>query len=135
MRGGRGSSSFDKGEPSYPHGSISHTQFYKHFPPERPEPQKAAWLISWCGKRALEERTDTGTSKGRERARKPEMAEIDQLLGNVMDDFCFKLAQGKVDTNVFAPPGDSRSAMPILPHPKNVENRKAQEKENAVIKK
>lgn len=51
-----------------------------------------------------------------------------------MDDFCFKLAQGKVDTNVFAPPGEEISAMPIKPHPKNVENRKAQAKENAVIK-
>lgn len=135
LRGGRGSSSFDKGEPSYPHSSISHTHFYKHLPPERPEPQKTAWFISWCGKRALEERTDATHRKGRERAAKPDMPEVDKLLGDVMDDFCFKLAQGRVDTNVFAPQGDSGSAMPIKPHPRNVENRKVQERESAAIKK
>lgn len=63
------------------------------------------------------------------------MAEIDRLLGSVLDDLSFKLAQGKVDTNVFAPPGEAFSAMPIRPHPRNVENRKVQERENAVIKK
>ncbi|GMK54108.1 hypothetical protein CspeluHIS016_0106940 [Cutaneotrichosporon spelunceum] len=135
FRGARGSSSFDKGEPSYPHSTIPHTQFYKHLPPERPEPQKTSWLISWCGKRALEERTDSTHRKGRERAAKPDMSEIDRLLGDIMDDFSFKLAQGRVDTNVFAPPGESASSMPIKPHPRNVENRKAQERENAMIKK
>ncbi|CAK9783906.1 unnamed protein product [Cutaneotrichosporon oleaginosum] len=135
MRGGRGSSSFDKGEPSYPHSSIPHTHFYKHLPPERPEPQKSAWLISWCGKRALEERTDTSHRKGRERAAQPDMAQVDKLLSDIMGDFSFRLAQGRVDTNVFAPPGETASSMPIKPHPRNVENRKAQEKENAMIKK
>ncbi|BEJ04958.1 hypothetical protein CcaverHIS641_0207750 [Cutaneotrichosporon cavernicola] len=135
FRGGRSSSSFDKGEPSYPHSTISHTQFYRHLPPERPEPQKTAWLISWCGKRALEERIDATHRKGRERAAKPDMFEIDKLLGDIMDGFSFQLAQGRVDTNVFAPPGESGSSMPIKPHPRNVQNRKAQERENTMIKK
>jgi kinetochore protein Mis13/DSN1 len=63
------------------------------------------------------------------------MPEIDRLLGDIMNDFSFKLAQGRVDTNVFAPPGESTSFMPIKPHPRNVENRQAHDKETAVIKK
>ncbi|KAL1405778.1 hypothetical protein Q8F55_007451 [Vanrija albida] len=131
MRGKRASSSFGRGEPSYPHSSVPSEQFYRHIDTGIPEPIKARWLISWCAKRAMDEHMAEG--KGKRRA--ADADEVDKLLGDVMDDFVSNLAKGNVDTNVFGDPtAASASALNIRPHPRNVENRKTQEKENAVIK-
>lgn len=141
MRGQRGSSSFGRGEPSYPHSGIPSSQFYKHIPLDQPEPIKARWLISWCAKRAMDEHL--GNSKGKQRAKEPD--EVDKLLSDIIDDFVGAIAKGSVDTNVFGAPvgnlpcitdcqGATTSTISVRPHPKNVENRATLAKEEAIIK-
>lgn len=144
LRGQRASSSFERGEPSYPHSSVSPSQFYKHIPPDLPEPVKARWLIAWCARRTMDEHTSK--SKARQRAAPPD--EVDKLLGDVVDDFVASVAKGNLDTNIFptdvsrlvAPElqltsqGASTSAMPVRPHPRNVDNRATLEKEQAIIR-
>lgn len=95
MRGQRASSSFGRGEPSYPHSSVPSNQFYKHIPPDLPEPVKARWLIAWCAKRAMDERT--GKAKGE----KPpvETDDVERLLGDVVGGFVASVARGDVDTS------------------------------------
>lgn len=76
----------------------------------------------------------TAENKGKQRA--ADADEIDKLVGDVFDEFVSNVAKGNVDTNVFGDSSTAASAstLNIRPHPRNVENRKTQEKENAVIK-
>lgn len=128
MRGQRGSTSFGRGEPTYPHSSVQPNEFYRHIPVELPDPVKVRWLVSWCAKRAFEEHT----SKGKVRARDPE---ADRLLGDVIDLFVANVAKGDVDTNIYdTDPTSNSTSNGVRPHAKNVENRATKAKEESIIK-
>lgn len=128
LRGQRGSTSFGRGEPTYPHSSVQPHQFHRHIPVELPDPVKVRWLVSWCAKRAYEEHT----SKGKVRARDPE---ADRLLGDVIDLFVANVAKGDIDTNIYdSDPTSASTSNGVRPHERNVENRATKAKEEGIIK-
>lgn len=128
LRGQRGSTSFGRGEPTYPHSSVKPHEFHRHIPVELPDPVKVRWLVSWCAKRAYEEHV----SKGKVRARDPE---ADRLLGDVIDMFVANVAKGDVDTNIYdTDPTSTSASSGVRPHERNVENRATKAKEEGIIK-
>lgn len=128
LRGQRGSTSFGRGEPTYPHSSVRFNEFYRHIPVELPDPVKVRWLVSWCAKRAYEEHS----SKGKVRARDPD---ADRLLGDVIDLFVANVAKGDVDTNIYdTNPTSTSTSNGVRPHERNVDNRATKAKEEGIIK-
>lgn len=127
LRGQRGSTSFGRGEPTYPHSSVQPHEFHRHIPVELPDPVKVRWLVSWCAKRAYEEHS----SKGKVRARDPE---ADRLLGDVIDLFVANVAKGDVDTNIYDTVTSTSTSNGVRPHERNVENRATKAKEEGIIK-
>jgi kinetochore protein Mis13/DSN1 len=157
MRGQRASSSLGKGDISelcesmaltlgVPHDSVPSSLFYRHINQAVPEPVRAKHLLVFCAKRATDTKlaqAASTSSKGKER--EPVAVEADRMTKDIMDEFMASMGKGKIPTNVFgvrtcidgADDQDGpllfASALPMKPHPKNVENQALEAKINKSI--
>ncbi|WWC71366.1 uncharacterized protein I206_105321 [Kwoniella pini CBS 10737] len=140
-RGGRASSSWGRGEITMPHKNVDSKLFYRHIPVSYPEPIKARMLLVWCANRAMEESLRVPSSskrdkgKGRAKSEDGRTEEGDKMLKEIMDEFVREMNRGGVDTSVFGVPGQESTVSGLMPHPRNVSNRKVEAAANADIRK
>ncbi|WVO14528.1 hypothetical protein L204_102163 [Cryptococcus depauperatus] len=137
QRGGRASSSWGRGDITMPHQSVDYKMFYKHIPAAYPDPIKARMLLTWCASRAAGEILKASSRKGKERGKHKEVAteDGDQFIKDVMSDFLQRMNKGMVDTSTFGVPGqESVSVSGLVPHPRNVANRKAEAEMTTIIR-
>lgn len=122
-----------------PHTSVADSSFYKHIDVELPEPQRAQQLLIWCSHRTFTELTEDQQSSsqrsGRSTGKDPPPLSADdlQLLKGVQEDVVRLLAEKKIDTNVFSPPGASKAPQVLRENEKNVMNRERETKFNEKI--
>ncbi|KAI9795986.1 MAG: hypothetical protein M1833_006562 [Piccolia ochrophora] len=64
MRGRRASSLMDSGSSAVPHNEVDATEFYKHISADLPEPRRMKQLLTWCGERALGQKSSHPASDG-----------------------------------------------------------------------
>ncbi|OXG19115.1 kinetochore protein Mis13/DSN1 [Cryptococcus neoformans Ze90-1] len=137
-RGGRASSSWGRGDITMPHKSVDHKLFYRHIPTAYPDPIKTRMLLVWCTNRAIDEnlKRSSAIRKGKGKQKEVMTEEGDRMLREVMEEFVQGMNRGSVDTNTYALPGqESASFSGLQPHPRNVQNRKAEAEMTSAIRK
>ncbi|KIY35999.1 kinetochore protein Mis13/DSN1 [Cryptococcus gattii E566] len=130
-RGGRASSTM-------PHKSVDHKLFYRHIPTAYPDPIKTRMLLVWCTNRAIDEnlKKSSASRKGKGKQKEVMTEEGDRMLKEVMEEFVQSMNRGSVDTSTYALPGqETVSFSGLQPHPRNVQNRKAEAEMMAAIRK
>lgn len=114
-----------------PHTSVAESSFYKHIDVDLPEPQRAQQLLIWSSHRAMNDLIDDLQSSSSRRSKRstgkdppPISSEDAKLLKGVQEDVIRLLAEKKIDTNVFSPPGALKAPQVLLENERNVMNRK-----------
>lgn len=125
-----------------PHTSVRDSSFYKHIDVELPEPQRAQQLLIWCSHRAvtqlLEENAQLPSSRrsAKDPGKDPPLSDEDaKLIKEVGEDLVRMLAEKKIDTNVYSPPGGDDTPRQLKENEQNVRNRAREVKFNAHIQK
>jgi len=114
MRGKR-ASSIGNGFIAQPHAEVSPVDFYKHIAADLPEPVRMKQLLSWCGRRVLDEQKASV---------KPENANAAAIARVIQEELLKDLVDNKVTTSWYHRSDDQPSPTRRKPHPQNVENKR-----------